>query len=92
MKQRIENYTQYTIALLSYPKKKELKTTESLQVAAIELRKYALEYAPFLREQRELNQSAWLALSVVNLVEDQPRPKVICRIGAVDGQEDLCMI
>lgn len=92
MKQRIENYTQYTIALLSSPEKQELLTTDSLQVAAIRLREYALKYAQFLREQREINQSAWLALYVVNLTDDRPQPKVICRIGAFDEIEDLCMI
>lgn len=92
MKQRIENYTQYTIALLSSPEKKELLTTDSLQVAAIRLREYALKYAQFLREQREINQSAWLVLYVINLVEDEPRPKVICKIGAIDGIDVLCMI
>lgn len=92
MKQRIKNYTQYTIALLSAPEKKELLTTDSLQVAAIRLREYALKYAGFLREQREINQSAWLALYVLNLVEDHPTPKVVCRIGAVEDMDDLCMI
>lgn len=92
MKQRIKNYTQYTIALLSSPEKKELLTTDSLQVAAIRLREYALKYADFLRGQREINQSAWLALYVLNLVEEHPTPKVVCRIGAVDDMQELCMI
>lgn len=92
MKQRIRNYTQYTIALLSSPEKKELLTTDSLQVAAIRLREYALKYANFLRTQREINQSAWLALYVLNLADNQPTPKVVCRIGAVDDMSDLCMI
>lgn len=92
MKQRIKNYTQYTIALLSSLEKKELLTTDSLQVAAIRLREYALKYADFLREQREINQSAWLQLCVLNLTDEQPKPKVICKIGAVDDMEDLCMI
>lgn len=92
MKQRIKNYTQYTIALLSSPEKKELITTDSLQVAAIRLREYALMYADFLRDQREINQSAWLALYVLNLVEEHPTPKVVCRIGAVDDMQELCMI
>lgn len=92
MKQRIKNYTQYTIALLSSPEKKELLTTDSLQVAAIRLREYALKYADFLRGQREINQSAWLALYVMNLVEEHPTPKVVCRIGAVEDMEELCMI
>lgn len=92
MKQRIRNYTQYTIELLSLSGKKELLTTDSLQVAAIRLREYALKYAGFLREQREINQSAWLALYVLNLADNQPTPKVVCRIGAVYDMSDLCMI
>lgn len=92
MKQRIRNYTQYTIALLSSPEKKELLTTDSLQVAAIRLREYALKYADFLRDQREINQTAWLALYVINLADDRPTPKVVCRIGAVDWMQELCMI
>lgn len=92
MKQRIRNYTQYTIELLSSSGKKELLTTDSLQVAAIRLREYALKYAKFLRDQREINQSAWLALYVLNLADDQPMQKVVCRIGAVDDMSDLCMI
>lgn len=92
MKQRIENYTQYKIVLQGNLTKEELLTTDSLQVAAIKLRKYALEYAQFLRDQRDLNQSAWLVLYVINLVEDEPRPKVVCKIGAVDEIDVLCMI
>lgn len=92
MKQRIENFTQYTIVLISFPEKEELLTTDSLQVAAIKLREYALKYADFLRKQREINQSAWLVLYVINHVEDHPTPKVVCRIGAVDGMESLCMV
>lgn len=92
MKQRIKNYTQYTIALLSSPEKKELLTTDSLQVAAIRLREYALQYADFLRTQREINQSAWLALYVLNLADDRPTPKVVCRIGAIEDMGELCMI
>lgn len=92
MKQRIRNYTQYTIALQSYNGKNELLTTDSLQVAAIRLREYALKYADFMRDQREINQSAWLQLSVLNLADDKPTQKVICRIGAFDDMSDLCMI
>lgn len=92
MKQRIRNYTQYTIELLSSSGKKELLTTDSLQVAAIRLREYALKYAKFLRDQREINQSAWLQLSVLNLTDDQPKQRVICKIGAIEVIPDLCMI
>lgn len=92
MKQRIKNYTQYTIALISSNGKNELLTTDSLQVAAVRLREYALKYADFLRTQREINQSAWLALYVLNLSDIQPTPKVVCRIGAVYDMSDLCMI
>lgn len=92
MKQRIQNYTQYSIELLSSNGRQDLLTTESLQVAAIRLRVYAILYADFLREQREINQSAWLQLSVLNLADDKPTPKVVCRIGAVDGMQELCMV
>lgn len=92
MKQRIQNYTQYKIVLQGNLMKKVLLTTESLQVAAIKLRDFALEYGDFLRDQRNLNQSAWLVLYVINNVADPPIPRDICRIGAIDGFEDLCMI
>lgn len=92
MKQKIRNYTQYKIELRTFDEKKELLTTESLQVAAIRLREYALKYAQFMRYQRELNNSAWLTLYVVNITEEHPALRVICRIGAVEDMDDLCMI
>lgn len=92
MKQRIKNYTQYTIELRTFDDKEELLTTDSLQVAAIRLREYALKYAQFMRYQRECNNSAWLVLYVLNLADNKPTPRVICRIGAIDEMEDLCMI
>lgn len=92
MKQKIRNYTKYRIELLSYFEKEVLLYTDSLQVAAIKLREYAFKYEKFLREQRELNNSAWLVLYVTNNVEAEPKAKVICRIGSVEGMEELCMI
>lgn len=92
MKQRIRNYTSYTIALITNQGRMELLTTDSLQVAAIRLREYALRYDDVLRSQREMDQSAWLELCIINHIDEYPKPKVVCRIGAFYDVDDLCMI
>lgn len=92
MKIKIENLTEYKIALFAQGEEKELFHTKSLQLASLKLRDFAVEYQPYLKEQNELNNSAWLMLRVNNHSTGEWRWMVVCRIGYPGGQDVLWMI
>lgn len=92
MKIKIENLTEYKITLFAMGEEEELFHTKSLQLASLKLRDYAVEYQPYLKEQHELNNSAWLMLRVNNYSTGEWRWIVVCRIGYPSGQDVLWMI